>query len=46
MQFDMEIKASEFKKKQLKILASVPLQVMVKDDSGQLVEEFTTEPVK
>ncbi|MEG0078932.1 MULTISPECIES: hypothetical protein [Enterococcus] len=44
MQFDMEIKASEFKKKQLKILASVPLQVMVKDDSGQLVEEFTTEP--
>ncbi|MGM0138936.1 hypothetical protein IGI65_001386 [Enterococcus sp. DIV0755b] len=44
MQFDMEINASEFKEKKLKILASVPLNVIVKNDSGQLVEEFRTEP--
>jgi hypothetical protein len=43
MQFDMAIAASEFKEKKLKVLASIPLQVLVKEDD-QLVKEFTTTP--
>ncbi|MBO0448904.1 hypothetical protein JZO76_05075 [Enterococcus sp. MJM12] len=44
MQFDMEINANEFKEKKLKVLANVPLKVVIRDDSGQLVEEFITKP--
>ena len=44
MQFDMEINANEFKEKKLKVLANVPLKVVIRDDSGQLLEEFITKP--
>ncbi|BCA85398.1 hypothetical protein EsVE80_09210 [Enterococcus saigonensis] len=44
MPFDMEINANEFKEKKLKVLASVPLKVIVKDETGKLVKEFDTQP--
>ena len=43
MPFDMTIAASEFKEKKLKVLASIPLQILVKQDD-QLVKELTTKP--
>ena len=43
MPFDMTIAASEFKEKKLKVLASIPLQILVKQDD-QLVKEITTTP--
>lgn len=44
MQFDMLINASEFTENKLKVLSSVPLQVLVKDEAENVVEEITTAP--
>ncbi|WP_461197616.1 hypothetical protein [Enterococcus sp. N249-2] len=43
MLFDMTIPASEFQQKQLKVLASIPLQVMIKE-LDQVTYHFTTVP--
>ncbi|WP_291291493.1 hypothetical protein [Enterococcus sp.] len=43
MPFDMTIAASEFKEKKLKVLASIPLQILVKEDD-QVLKELTTTP--
>ena len=43
MLFDMTITASEFQQKQLKVLASIPLQVMIKE-LDQVTYQFTTVP--
>ncbi|HCE12303.1 MULTISPECIES: hypothetical protein [unclassified Enterococcus] len=43
MLFDMTIPASEFQQKQLKVLASIPLQVMIKE-LDQVTYQFTTVP--
>ncbi|WP_313509704.1 hypothetical protein [Enterococcus sp.] len=43
MLFDMSIPASEFQQKQLKVLASIPLQVMIKE-LDQVTYQFTTVP--
>jgi hypothetical protein len=43
MLFDMTIPASEFQQKQLKVLASIPLQVKIKE-LDQVTYQFTTVP--
>lgn len=45
MLFDMTIPASAFQEKQLKVLASIPLQVFIKE-ADQVIHQFTTEPAQ
>lgn len=45
MLFDMTIPASEFQQKQLKVLASIPLQVCIKE-ADQVSHQFTTDPAQ